>query len=262
MVQRNAGKRITVDELLMQAWPPEQRVHVGSWLARLDAGVTRRANSVLPLGEGAQPDSRQLDDWLGRTVRLYRDRGLTPWLQVTDRAWPAGLERALAARGWETSIDRTLILSGALPAADTASVRLDDHPHRAWVDTWWRVDPRGDAVALSALLRLFDRIASPKAFARVLDADDRCIATALGVVADSTLILECVATLPESRRCGMARRALSALAAWARSLGADRALLSVQETNAPARALYTSMQLVECGAYAYARFKGGSATEC
>ncbi len=72
---------------------------------------------MLPHGEGPPPAEGVIDGWLRTAVQLYRGRGLTPWLQVTRAAWPAGLDGLLGARGWQTGIDRTLLLTGPLPDA-------------------------------------------------------------------------------------------------------------------------------------------------
>lgn len=49
-----------------------------------------------------------------------------------------------------------------------------------------------------------------------------------------------IATLPALRRQGLARAALTAFEAKARTAGADTAFLEVAEDNVPARALYTA----------------------
>ena len=103
-----------LDLALLRAWPPAEERRVGRWLVRLDGGVTRRANSVLPLGRGPDPSSEQLDGWLAEARRLYDDRGLTPWVQVTDAAWPPDLGAALEERGWTTGIDPTVVLTLSL----------------------------------------------------------------------------------------------------------------------------------------------------
>ncbi|MGH9113708.1 MAG: hypothetical protein ACRDZN_15630 [Acidimicrobiales bacterium] len=45
-----------VDELMANAWPPQVVESVGSWRYRWASGVTRRANSVLAIGEAGDVD--------------------------------------------------------------------------------------------------------------------------------------------------------------------------------------------------------------
>jgi ribosomal protein S18 acetylase RimI-like enzyme len=242
-----------LDLALLRAWPAADERRIGPWLARLDAGITRRANSVLPLGKGPPPEAARLQGWLDEAVTIYRARDLEPLVQVTQAAWPPALERELADRGWQTEIDRTLLLVG-VPSADDDRwrVAVDARPHRDWLDSWWAVDPRGDESALLTLMQLFARIASPTAFLRVLD-ERRTVGTALGVLVARTLVLECVTALPEARRRGVASAAIRAAWRWGESLGASRALLAVRADNLAARALYASLGLQQRSGYAYAR---------
>lgn len=66
------------------------------------------------------------------------------------------------------------------------------------------------------------------------------------LAADEAEILT-LATLPEARRRGIARRLLQAALGWAAAGGAARVLLEVGEANAPARALYAAAGFVLCG---------------
>lgn len=251
-----------LDLAIARAWPAREELAVGPWTARIDAGVTRRPNSVLPHGEGTPPAAGVIDDWLRTVVQLYRGRGLTPWLQVTRAAWPAGLDGLLGARGWQTGIDRTLLLTGPLPEAGGApglpgidvqiEVQLDPRPQGSWLETWWSVDPRGGAPQRDAAAAILDRIGDPAAFARVV-AGGACVGVALGVLVDGLLVLECIATRPELRRSGVARAAIGELGRWAAERGTTGTLLAVQEANGPARALYEALGLGETSSYAYAR---------
>ncbi len=242
-----------LDLAIARAWPAREQAAIGPWTARLDAGVTRRANSVLAHGDGPTPVTAVLDGWLETSEQLYRARGLTPWIQVTDASWPPDLAAELAARGWETGIDRTLLLAGPVPTAESPlDVRLAPRPEPAWVETWWEVDPRGGAPELESAAAIIARIREPTAFATV-SLGGVCAGVALGVVVDGLLVLECVATRPEARRRGAGRAAVGALGRWAGEHGATACLLAVLEANGPANALYAALGLTEASAYAYAR---------
>lgn len=242
-----------LDLAIARAWPARTRVAVGPWTARLDAGVTRRANSVLPHGSGAAPDAATLDAWLRTATALYGRRGLIPWIQLSQAAWPPTLERELEARGWATGIDRTLLLGGPLPGDDSRhEVRLASRPTADWIATWWALDARGGALERAAAAAILARVDEPAAFASVA-CEGVPAGVALGVLVDRTLVLECVATRPAGRRRGIACSALGALGRWARERGAESALLAVQEVNAPGRRLYERLGLTPVGDYTYAR---------
>jgi GNAT superfamily N-acetyltransferase len=241
-----------LDLALQRAWPPRATAALGPWTARLDAGVTRRANSVLPHGDGSELDDDGLDDLLTDMVRIYARHRLTPWIQVTGAAWPLRLEERLAARNWATGMDTTLLLTGPLPVAERKDgVRLEPRVSADWIATWWNVDPRGGPLERDVAVALLARI-DGAAFAHVVE-DGAVASVALGVVVDETLVIECLATEPASRRRGLATRAVSALATWAGARGAHSSLLAVQEPNVAARSLYGSLGFVERSSYSYAR---------
>ena len=84
------------------------------------------------------------------------------------------------------------------------------------------------------------------AFARVPGA-----AVGRGVVHRGWLGITSMVTVPEARRRGHARAIVSALASWAVDRGCTHALLQVESTNEPARALYASIGFVPHHAYHY-----------
>ncbi len=242
----------SLDHALQRAWPPRTLTPIGPWTARLDAGVTRRANSVLTHGDGADLDDATLDLLLAEAQKLYGRNNLTPWLQLTAAAWPPRLEERLDDRGWRTGIDPTLLLTGPIPGvAPTREVVLAPQPSEDWLTLWSTVDQRGAgrnlAIVAALLARLEDAI-----FASVVKAGN-VVGVALGVVVDSTLVLECLATIPDARRCGVARSAVASLAQWASERDACRLLLAVQQRNVEARRLYDALGLEAVGRYAYAR---------
>lgn len=219
----------------------------------MDGGVSRRANSVLPHGAGPQPGAARLNGWIDAAVDLYRARSLVPWIQASSASWPNGLEQLLERRGWTIGIDRTLLLGGNLkPTRTTRDVTLQLRLDDRWLNAWWELDGRGGAreqeVASAILARISDRVA----FVSV-GGGDQVAGVALGVLVDTTLVVECVATAPRVRREGVATAALTALGAWAWEQGSRTTLLAVQETNEAARALYAKLGLLEVGAYSYCR---------
>lgn len=245
-------EQAALDLVLQQAWRPRETVAIGPWTARLDDGVTRRANSVLTHGNGTDSDDAGLDHLLTRSLEVYARRGLTPWLQLTGATWPPRLRERLAARGWATGIDRTLLLAGPLPpAGPTEDVSLTSHASEEWLATWCAVEPRRTARERAVVAALLARL-EHAVFAQVADAGTM-VGTALGVLVEETLVLECIATTAAARRRRVATRAVAAIAEWASERGARRTLLAVQERNVTAGGLYEALGLAPAGWYAYAR---------
>ena len=209
-------------------WPAREQVEAGGWLLRASGGVTRRANSALPLaGASRRPARPTVEDF-------YDARLLPPRVQVTT----AALDAALADRGWEASGD-TDVLVGPLPAGPTSAVvaPLDD----AWLDAWWAVDGRGGDAEREVARSMLAQVEDAAAHARVV-RDGEVVGVARGVADGAWLGVSHVAVLPEHRRRGVARDLLRALDAWGEEQGTTIAHLQVTREN-PGRGLYAGMQV-------------------
>ncbi|MFI1964007.1 GNAT family N-acetyltransferase [Streptomyces pathocidini] len=140
---RRRGPAASRDELELaaaRAWPPVESERLGSWLLRAAAGFTRRANSVLALGDPGM----DLDTALARVTAWYAERGLPAYVQVATDAGAArqGLAGELAARGWTREV--SALLRTAAPAAiadipvDAAEVVLSRTVDEAWLARYQR----------------------------------------------------------------------------------------------------------------------------
>lgn len=81
----------------------------------------------------------------------------------------------------------------------------------------------------------------------------------LGVCEQGWVGLFCVATSPSARRRGVATATVDALLRWGAGLGARRAYLQVEASNAPALALYARTGFGRSHGYHY-RVAPGAAT--
>lgn len=216
--------RLLIERLAADAWPALEEVEVQGWLLRASAGVTRRANSALPLSDALPVDE---------VVAFYRSRGMTPVVQVSDER----TDHALAARGWQHDTD-VEVMTGQIRPGESCAV-LSAEPDAAWVDCWWEVDGRGGPAQLEVACRMLRRIAAPTAYAAVV-LDGRTVAVGRGIAQEGHLGVFSMAVRPELRRRGLARQVLHALGAWGREQGAETAYLQVFTGNAEARALYAS----------------------
>lgn len=217
------SERLLIERLAADAWPALELVEVDGWLLRTSAGVTRRANSALPLSDALPVDE---------VVGFYRSRGMAPVVQVSDER----TEQALAARGWQRDVD-VEVMVGQIPAGDS-SARLSPRPDAAWLECWWSVDGRGGPAQLDVARQMLDRIAAPTAYASVVQGD-RTVAVGRAVAQEGRLGVFSMAVRPEVRRRGVGRQVLHALGGWGRQQGAATAYLQVFDGNTGARALYT-----------------------
>ncbi|MBB2913209.1 ribosomal protein S18 acetylase RimI-like enzyme [Streptosporangium becharense] len=228
------------DRLVDRAWPAIERVDAGGWSLRAAAGVTKRANSVLPLGERAD-----LAAAIGEAEEFYADRGLPCVFSVGGGA-PSGLDAALEARGYRV-VDPTLVMTAPLDhgtAAEDEGVELAEAPSQAWLDAWWSVDGRFGDDGLATAARILTGV--PATYAS-LDGQ----AVGRGVVQGEWFGVYCMAVVPHARRSGLGGRVLRALLSHARRQGTRRAYMVVVESNAVARSLYERQGFAVAGRYHY-----------
>ncbi|WP_068925451.1 GNAT family N-acetyltransferase [Planobispora rosea] len=239
----------TFDRLVDQAWPAFERVDRDGWTLRAAGGVTRRANSVLPLGTRAD-----LEDAVEEAEEFYAGRGQPCVFSVGGGATP-GLDGLLEARGYRLA-DPTLVMTASLAEAvpersgkgagggDAGpEVRIAAAPGREWTDVWWSVDGRygsGRGTATRILTGV------PAAYASLGEE-----AVGRGVPQGEWFGIYCMATVPHARRRGHAERLLGALLSHGREQGAEQAYLVVTEANTGARALYERLGFTVAGRYHY-----------
>lgn len=222
---------VRLEETAARGWPAPETEWLGRWLLRAGEGWTRRANSVLALGE---PD-RPLDAALAAVGRWYTARGLRASFSV-PLPTQQPLDDELAARSWTIDMDTAVLttdLASATPAGGTG-VRLADRPPPGWAAVY-----RGGTALPSVAERILTA-PSVVTFASITHRD-RIVATGRGVVTDGWLGIAAVEVLPDHRRRGLARKITSALRAWGTLHGATRCYLQVMSSNAPALALYADL---------------------
>ncbi|GAA2305529.1 GNAT family N-acetyltransferase [Nonomuraea roseoviolacea subsp. roseoviolacea] len=215
------------DRLVHEAWPAyESREHDG-WILRYAGGVTKRANSVLPLDTPAD-----LDAAIAAAEAFYAERGARTAFSLGPGAAP-GLDAELERRGYEL-VDPTLIMSWSGETREPEHpVRIEESPWPAWGDAWWAVDGR-HADGRRAVERI---LTGAPAWYAAVEEDGVPLAVGRAVPQGNTLGVYCMATLPGARRRGLARSVLRALL---RRGGLPSAYLVVTRANAAAQALYRS----------------------
>ncbi|MFJ8693961.1 GNAT family N-acetyltransferase [Streptomyces roseolilacinus] len=220
-----------------RAWQPVESEPLGQWTLRAAHGFTRRANSVLPLGDPGLP----LDGALARVRDWYGERGLPPYVQAATGAegTQERLCAALEERGWRREVSAEVRTGGLAPvadlAADTGRVALSRTPDAAWLGRYQRVGEPGPHV-----VRVLT--AGPSVwFASLAGEGGGPVAIGRCVVDGRWAGFMAVEVDPAHRRQGLARAVMAALAARALEEGASAAWLQVESDNDAARALYGGM---------------------
>ena len=229
--------------------PPQQR-WVDGWLLRYSPGKAKRARCVQAVAAGRLP----LDERLALCRAVFDAAGLPMLLRVTPFSLPAGLDEALAARGY-SRLDDTRVMVAAPPAArpeplppNLQLARLGPAEFAAVVGTL-----RGSSLGQSAA-QAQRLLASPVPYAGwVLRRQDDPTVLACGQIATEVDLvgLYDVFTAPEARGQGLARLLCGQLLAQAMRDGARTAYLQVDADNAPARAVYRRLGFADAYASHY-----------
>jgi ribosomal protein S18 acetylase RimI-like enzyme len=223
---------------------------LGEWELRAASGFTRRANSVLPIGDPGIP----LDDALEAVRRWYGARGLPAYVQTATGA--EGTQELLCAelerRGWVREVTAELWIGALAPLADRAegaggvAVELTRDVDEAWLARYQRKGV--SEVALKVLS------SGPSVwFAQVPGSGGVPAAIGRCVVDGRWASFAAVEVDPERRRRGLATEVMAALARRALDEGASAAWLQVESDNAGARALYAGMGFAAHHAYHHYR---------
>ncbi|MFE0582432.1 GNAT family N-acetyltransferase [Streptomyces sp. NPDC058874] len=230
---RRRGPAASFEELTRvsaRAWQPLESESLGGWTLRAAAGFTRRANSVLPLGDPGTP----LDDALARVTSWYAARGLPAYVQAATGA--AGTQELLCAelerRNWVPEASAEVRIGALAPVGDmdapaSGAVALTRVPDGEWLGRYGRVsDPD---VARRVLVEgpsvWFASLYGGRAIGRCV-VDGRWAGFA-AVTVD-----------PRHRREGLATAVMAALARRALEEGASAAWLQVETDNPGALTLY------------------------
>ncbi|MCX5248737.1 GNAT family N-acetyltransferase [Streptomyces sp. NBC_00201] len=246
---RRRGPAASYEELAhvaSRAWRPVESERLGGWELRAAGGFTRRANSVLPLGEPGMP----LDEALTAVRRWYGDRGLPAYVQTATGA--EGTQELLCAelerRGWVREVTAELWTGALAPVADRAEgagVVLTREADEAWLARYQRKGV--SKVALKVLG------SGPSVWFATVPGEQAPAAIGRCVVDGRWASFAAVEVDPAMRRRGLASTVMAALARRALDEGASAAWLQVEEDNAGARALYAGMGFAAHHAYHHYR---------
>jgi GNAT superfamily N-acetyltransferase len=238
-------------ELVMaKHWQADEQDWLGGWLLRASGGFTKRANSVLAVGEpGMQMDVAVVEvaDW-------YAERGLPavaaapePRLGDEDTAALLAAAAAFTAAGWQPVPDNsTAVLTaptaelrghqarlGGRPLPEGLGITLTDEPDPAWLSQYRY---RGQAVPEHGIRLLGS--APRQVFASVRTADGEIAGMARGSQAEGWTGLTAMLVEPAWRRRGLALALIGAIAEWGWQQRSLSMYLQVVDGNEAALATY------------------------
>ncbi|MFE2274134.1 GNAT family N-acetyltransferase [Streptomyces lavendulae] len=247
---RRRGPAASFEELARvtaRAWQPLESEALGEWTLRAAEGFTRRANSVLPLGDPGIP----LDGALARVSAWYAERGLPAYVQAATGA--AGTQELLCAelerRGWVNEVSAEVRIGALAPVGEadadesvSAAVTLTRTPDEDWLGRYGKV--RDPELARRMLVE------GPSVWFASLNGGR---AVGRMVVDGRWAGFGAVTVDPGYRRRGLATAVMAVLARRALEEGASAAWLQVETDNPGARALYDGLGFATHHAYHHFR---------
>jgi GNAT superfamily N-acetyltransferase len=238
-----------LEQCMLNAWPSTRAVHCDGWVFRSANGYTKRANSAHALAP-----SRDFPSVFAKAREFYAAHRQPATFRLTPLAG-AGADALLHRLGF-VCIDPTIVMVKAIceDTAIDAAVTIETHYSEDWGSAY--AAARGLSPAeVAAHAGILQTIALPTAYA-TWRAGGTPLAFGLGVLDYGRLGLFDIATAPDARRRGAARKVVSSLLGWSRRLGAHTGWLSVIADNDPAIALYQSFGFGERYRYHYRAERG------
>ncbi|MFI1696060.1 GNAT family N-acetyltransferase [Streptomyces bobili] len=256
---RRRGPAASYEELARvcaRAWRPVESERLGEWELRAASGFTRRANSVLPLGDPGLP----LDGALDVVRRWYGDRGLPAYVQTATGA--EGTQEPLCAelerRGWVREVTAELWIGALAPVADLAEAEAGGVVLAREADEAWLARYQRKGIGEVALKVLGG---GPSVWFASVPGEGAAPAAIGRCVVDGRWAgFAAVEVDPQQRRRGLATVVMAALARRALEEGASAAWLQVEADNAGAPALYARMGFGAHHAYHHYREPEASTT--
>lgn len=234
-----------IDTIASNTWPAETTTYIDNWQLRATRGITKRANSVLAIGE--YPHAA---NWLPLIEQFYADKGLPAIFHISE-ASPSGLDALLHAQGYAIDVPCLMMFVNAQEAAAAARQKLMlrdvtalsaewvSEADEEWLDAFLMLEKYSEK-SKSDYKGICNRISETKGFVKIRK-DDRIIAVGTAVVQDEWAGFLNVIVSEEHRGQGVAYFLMHSLTAWSIKQGAAQQYLQVVASNTAAVSLYEKL---------------------
>jgi ribosomal protein S18 acetylase RimI-like enzyme len=238
-----------IEELAANAWPAPVQQQLEAWKLRAANGVTRRANSVLPLAE--MPTYRL---WLDEVAAFYQSRNLPVRFQVSD-ASPVELTTLLDSLNFTTEaltsvqIARCQSVLERCQPTQQHEISTAACLESAWLDAFMRIEGHEQSKR-ETYRQIMSAIGPSTLFVKAIYKGE-AVGAGMAVMERGWAGLFNIATSIEQRRKGIARQVIAAMVEWASRNGAANLYLQVMKTNGPAISLYSNLGFSHLYSYHY-----------
>ena len=117
-------------------WLPRFTQERGPWQIRIDSGITKRANSVLVLGDPANNSEHTLQQEIQDAQKLFSQSGL-PLVFMVPTPLGGRTEEFLRQNNWETNGEILTMIGDAdviTPADENFHLEVLDNPSAEWLE--------------------------------------------------------------------------------------------------------------------------------
>ncbi|MCX6430388.1 MAG: GNAT family N-acetyltransferase [Actinobacteria bacterium] len=216
-----------IERVASVTWPAKEVEPLGDWLMRATGKFTRRANSVLALGNPGV----DLDEALKRVVDFYKSRGLPPMIHVALPTY-AELDEKLEQRGWIGDVHAQVMVSDIEPELTNDSIfhgwEISDFPTQEWI-------------SLQNDEGVWEILKSAPARYAGLRIDSKLVAVGRGADSNGWTTLTRLFVKEEFRRQGIGQELVRQLLFASKADGIAKAFLQVDLKNVSAIRLYESL---------------------
>ena len=238
-----------IEELAANAWPALAQRQLGSWRLRAANGVTRRANSVLPLG-----DMPPYERWFDTVAGFYDRHNLPVRFQISE-ASPPELTTLLDGLNFTTEAltsVRTAPCHTVLERCQTPrhfQIITSGRLQSDWLDAFMRIEGH-EEWKRQTYHQIMLAISPPALFVQALHGGEP-VGIGMAVSERGWAGLFNIATAAEHRRKGISTQVIATMAEWASHNGAADLYLQVMDTNRPAITLYDRLGFTHLYHYHY-----------
>lgn len=228
-----------IETVAAHAWPGEVVKKYGDWLLRANNGVTKRANSVLTVGE--IPERK---NWLIEIETFYEEKNIRPCFYITEST-PEQLDQLLAKNNYKIDTELNILVNdtdkliGAIEENDRFQISIVNDVTSDWITSFLTLEEH-DLNQREAFETIFQGICLPKGFLAIC-LHDEIVAVATIATEHGWGYISNVVVSEQYRRQGIASQLLFQLAKWASEHDTKNVFMQVLADNEPALRLYEKL---------------------
>ena len=237
---------LELDEICNLTWPATENIENSGWLIRAADGVTKRANSILPLTASLEAGAlNNFEEKFAAAQVFYQNRNLPTIFQVALPTWQVLADKLHSIGAEETIRGNTMVAdlsSAKQKVANNLEVRKSDQFSNEWLE-----------------------LQPTPGIEKILSG---CAATYLSIVKEGKTVATCRIALAKGwssitrvyvhqdfRGQGLGKVIVAAALEASYEQGATKALLQVEASNAIAIGVYESLGFNFHHEYSYLELK-------